>query len=310
MFDLVLLGDVLAGTARLGTPIAFAALGGVIAERGGLYNIGLEGQILAGALGAAAGSFATGSVLIGLGCGIICGMISGIFLGYLSIRLRVNQLVGGIALNLLLAGLTAFLSRQIFGAQAGGARVKGFTQVEVPLLSDIPVLGPSLFSQDPLFYLLIVLAVVAWYWLMKSHKGLDFRAVGENPKAADLAGVPVFRIQYVAIAISGGMAAIAGSHLVLSQVYVFAEGMSAGKGFIALAAIILGRWSPIGAVFAALFFGFCDAVQFKLQFTSPEVPYQLFLILPYVASLIALVFLGAKASAPASVGLPYDREHR
>ncbi len=310
MFDLVLWGDVLAATARLGTPIAFAALGGVIAERGGLYNIGLEGQILAGALGAAAGSFATGSALIGLGCGVFCGLISGVFLGYLSIHLRINQLVGGIALNLLLAGLTAFLSRQIFGAQAGGARVDGFTQIKIPLLSDVPILGPSLFSQDPLFYLLIGLVVVVWCWLMKSDKGLDLRAVGENPKAADLAGVPVFRMQYIAIAISGAMAAIAGAHLVLSQVYVFAEGMSAGKGFIALAAIILGRWSPVGAVCAALFFGFCDAVQFKLQFTSPEVPYQLFLILPYVVSLIALVVLGAKARAPASVGLPYDREHR
>jgi len=310
MFDLVLFGDVLAGTARLGTPIAFAALGGVIAERGGLYNIGLEGQILAGALGAAAGSFATGSALIGLGCGVICGLISGLFLGYMSIRLRINQLVGGIALNLLLAGLTAFLSRQIFGAQAGGARVEGFTQIHIPQLSDIPVLGPSLFSQDPLFYLLIGVAILAWYWLMNSHKGLDLRAVGEHPKAADLAGVPVFRMQYLAISVSGALAALAGVHLVLSQVYVFAEGMSAGKGFIALAAIILGRWSPIGAVLAALFFGFCDAAQFKLQFSSPEVPYQLFLILPYIASLIALVILGSKASAPASVGLPYDREHR
>ncbi|MDP5218719.1 ABC transporter permease [Ruegeria sp. 2205SS24-7] len=310
MIDLVLLGDVLAGTARLGTPIAFAALGGVIAERGGLYNIGLEGQILAGALGAAAGSFATGSAMIGLGCGIICGLISGLLLGYMSIRLRINQLVGGIALNLLLAGLTAFLSRQIFGAQAGGARVNGFSQINIPFLSDLPVVGPSLFSQDPLFYLLIGLAIAAWFWLMKSHKGLDLRAVGENPKAADLAGVPVFRMQYLAIAVSGALAALAGVQLVLSQVYVFAEGMSAGKGFIALAAIILGRWSPIGAICAALFFGFCDAVQFKLQFTSPEIPYQLFLILPYLASLVALVVLGAKASAPASVGLPYDREHR
>ena len=310
MIDLVLLGDVLAGTARLGTPIAFAALGGVIAERGGLYNIGLEGQILAGALGAAAGSFATGSAMIGLGCGIICGLISGLLLGYMSIRMRINQLVGGIALNLLLAGLTAFLSRQIFGAQAGGARVNGFSQVDLPILSDLPVVGSSLFSQDPLFYLLIGLAIAAWFWLMKFHKGLDLRAVGENPKAADLAGVPIFRMQYLAIAVSGSCAALAGAHLVLSQVYVFAEGMSAGKGFIALAAIILGRWSPIGAICAALFFGFCDAVQFKLQFTSPEIPYQLFLILPYLASLIALVVLGAKASAPASVGLPYDREHR
>ncbi|MES0884385.1 ABC transporter permease [Roseibium sp. SCP14] len=304
------LGDVLASSVRLGIPIAFAALGGVFAERSGTYNIGLEGMILAGALGAAAGSFMTGSPLVGLGAGIICGVFSGLLLGVMAIHYKVNQLVAGIAINLLLVGLTAFLSRLIFGDMAGGARVEGFGTINLAFLSEIPIIGPALFSQDPLFYLLIALAVGGWFWLFRTNSGLDLRAVGENPRAADVAGVPVFPFRYTAIAVSGAIAALGGVHLVLSQVYLFAEGMSAGKGFIALAAIILGRWSPVGAVLAAFFFGFCDAMQLRLQFSNPDVPYQAFLIIPYVASLVALVGFVGKVRAPAAVGLEYDREKR
>jgi simple sugar transport system permease protein len=271
--DTTLISDVLASSVRLGTPIAFAALGGVFAERSGTYNVALEG-----------------------------GMLTGLLLGGLVIRLRVNQLVAGLAVNILVGGLTAFGARLVFGDMVGGARVAGFSTFEIPVLSSLPIIGDALFAQDPLFYLLILLGGLSWWWMFRSNAGLDFRAVGENPRAADVAGVPVFRFKYVALAISGAMAALGGMHLVLSQVYVFTEGMSAGKGFIALAAIILGRWSPAGAIAAALLFGFFDAVQFKLQFSNPEVPYQLFLILPYVASLAALIFLVGKTRAPASVG--------
>ena len=304
------LGDLLASSIRLGIPIAFAALGGVFAERSGTYNIGLEGMILAGALGAAVGSFVTGSPIVGLGAGILCGLLSGFLLGILTIRFKVNQLVAGIAVNLLLAGFTAFLSRIVFGDMAGGARVEGFRMLDLGLLSEIPVIGPALFSQDPLFYLLAALTVSGWFWLFRTNAGLDLRAVGENPRAADVAGVPVFTYRFAAIAVSGAIAALGGVHLVLSQVYLFAEGMSAGKGFIALAAIILGRWSPAGAVIAAFFFGFCDAMQLRLQFSNPDVPYQVFLIIPYVASLIALVGFVGKVRAPAAIGLAYDREKR
>ncbi len=304
------LGDALASSVRLGIPIAFAALGGVFAERSGTYNIGLEGMLLAGALGAAAGSFATGSPIVGVGAGIICGAISGVLLGVLAIHYKVNQLVAGIAINLLLAGLTAFLSRLVFGDMAGGARVEGFGALDLGMLSDIPVFGPALFSQDPLFYILVLLAIGGWYWLFRTNSGLDLRAVGENPRAADVAGVPVFSYRYTAIAASGAVAALGGVHLVLAQVYLFAEGMSAGKGFIALAAIILGRWSPIGAILAAFFFGFCDALQLRLQFSNPDISYQVFLIIPYVASLVALIGFVGKVRAPAAVGLQYDREKR
>lgn len=304
------IGDILSSTLRLATPIAFAALGGVLAERGGVYNIGLEGMILAGALGAAAGSYATGSPMIGLLAGVSCGLISGLVLSLLAIRYRVNQLVAGIALNLVLAGLTAFLAKLVFGDRAGGARVDGFSAVGIRYLEDVPILGPVFFNQDPLIYLLFALIFFGSWWLFKSGPGLQLRSVGENPRAADSAGVAVFRYRYLAVIVSGGLAALGGCHLVLSQVYLFAEDMSAGKGFIALAAVILGRWSPIGALSAALLFGFFDAMQLRLQFASPDVPYQIFVILPYFVSLVALIGFVGLVRAPQSVGLAYDREQR
>jgi len=304
------LGDILSSSLRLATPIAFAALGGVFAERSGVYNIGLEGMILAGAFGAAAGAFVTGSPIAGLMVGVICGALGGALLAVLAIRFRVNQLVAGIAINLLLAGLTAFAARLVFGDRMGGAQVPGFSIIQLSTLSEIPVLGPVLFAQDPLVYLLLLLTGISSWWMFHTGKGLDLRAVGENPRAADSAGVPVFRVQYLAVILSGALAALGGCYIVLSQIYIFTEGMSAGKGFIALAAIILGRWSPGGALLAALFFGFCDAVQLRLQFANPEVPFQMFLILPYAASLIALVGIVGRVRAPAAVGQPYSREAR
>lgn len=308
--DINQLGELLSSSLRLGAPIAFAALGGVLAERSGVYNIALEGMILAGALGAAAGSFATGSPMIGLLCGVLCGVVGGALLSVLTIRHRVNQLVAGIALNLVLAGLTAFLARLVFGDGAGGTQVAGLSALRIPVLADIPVIGRLLFNQDPLIYLLFLLAIAGSWWLFRTNRGRELRAVGENPRAADAAGIPVFPIRYGALIASCGLAALGGCHLVLAQVYLFSEGMSAGKGFIALAAVILGRWSPLGALSAALFFGFCDALQLRLQFASPDIPYQIFVILPYLASLIALIGLVGLVRAPASVGLAYDREGR
>lgn len=310
MIDLTFLATLLETTVRLATPIGFAALGGVLSERSGVYNIGLEGMILSGAFGAAAGAFLTGSALGGLAAGTAFGAAPGLTLALLSVTLRVNQLVAGIALNLLLLGLTAFLSRAVFGEGAGGTRVPGFGRLDLPVVSDLPLVGPALFGQDPLVPLLLILCAIAWVFLFRTGPGLDLRAVGENPRAADVAGVPVRRWRFAMVTASGALAALGGCHLVLSQVYSFSEGMSAGKGFIALAAIILGRWSPGGALLAALFFGLCDAAQLQLQFANPDVPYQAFLAVPYLASLAALVLLAGRARAPAAVGRPYDREAR
>ncbi|MGH1441137.1 MAG: ABC transporter permease [Cellvibrionaceae bacterium] len=309
-FDMVFLTDFMASSLRLAVPIAFAALAGVIAERSGVYNVGLEGMILAGAFGAATGAYLSGIASVGLVFGLLLGGLGGLILSILTVSLRVNQLVAGIAINLFFAGLTAFLARQIFGADMGQTSVAGYEPIAIPWLSSLPIIGKSFFNQDPIVYGLYLLVPFIVWFFYKTQLGLNLRATGENPRAADSAGVAVFSMRYMAVTISGMLAAVGGCHLVLSQIHLFTEDMSAGKGYIALAAIILGRWNPLLAVVAALFFGLCDAAQLRLQFEHPDVPYQIFLILPYLVSILALIGLVGAVRAPEALGKPYDRESR
>jgi general nucleoside transport system permease protein len=310
LLDPVLLADFLATALRLSVPLVFAAVGGLIAERSGVFNIALEGMMLAGAFGAAVGAFLAGAAPPGLLLGLLLGGLGGLLLAILGVSLKVNQIVAGIAINLLALGLTSFLARQVFGMDATTRALAGFQPVEIPFLADIPVLGPVLFQQDPVVYLMYLTVPLAHWLLFHTPWGLAVRATGESPSAADAAGVPVFRIRYTCVVASGLLAALGGCYLLLSQVHLFTEHMSAGKGFIALAALILGRWTPLGALLACLFFGFCDALQLRLQFANPQVPYQIFVILPYVASILALIGFYGRVRPPAAVGVPYDRESR
>ena len=306
--DPALLTDFLRTTVRLAVPLVFAAVGGVLSERSGVYNIGLEGMMLAGAFGAAVGAFFFDSALMGLVVGATTGMLAALILAVLGVSLGVNQIVTGIAINLLTVGLTSFLSRVVFGAQANTLELDGFRPLAIPGLVAIPVLGSVLFGQDALVYLMYVI-VVAMYWMMfKTPWGLAIRAVGENPRAADTAGISVVGVRYACVLGSGALAGMGGCFLVLSQVFLFSENMSAGKGFIALAAVILGRWNPVGALLACVLFGFFDALQLRLQFMNPETPYQIFVMLPYLVSILALVGLVGKPTPPAAAGLPYKRE--
>jgi ABC-type uncharacterized transport system permease subunit len=308
--DLASVVDVLRTSLRLSIPIAFASIGGVLSERSGIYNIGIEGMMLAGAFGAALGVFLTGMPVMGLLVGILIGMFGALALAYLAIALGINQIVCGIAINILFLGLTSFFARLIFGHGATTTTLAGFHAVAIPGLAGIPLIGPVLFHQDPLVYLLYVAAPIVYLVLYRTTWGLNIRATGENPGAADAAGVPIFAVRYSCVLASGALAGIGGAYIVLSQVFVFTEHMSAGKGFIALAAVILGRWDPLGAVAASLFFGFCDALQLRLQFANPSVPYQIFVALPYVASILALVWFYGRVKPPAAVGLIYRRESK
>jgi simple sugar transport system permease protein len=227
----------------------------------------------------------------------------------LTVWLRSDQLVSGIAVNLFCAGLTAFLSRLVFG-EKGSITLPGLVPIPLPALVDVPVLGPSIFRQDALAYLLLVVGCISSWLLYRTHAGLALRATGESPRAADSAGVSVRKLRTLAVVASSALASLGGAHLVLAQIHLFAENMSGGRGFLALAIVILGRWSPGGAVLAAAFFGVCEAAQLSLQFTHPAVPYQLFLMLPYLASIAALVGLAGRSRAPEAVGKPYDRESR
>ncbi|MEH6578206.1 MAG: ABC transporter permease [Amphritea sp.] len=305
--DINQLSDLLASTLRMSVPLIFAAIGGVIAERAGVYNISLEGCILGGCFGAALGTYMTGSPVFGIVAALLCAGSAGVLLSVLGVSLGVNQIVAGIAINILVLGLTSFLARIAFGLDATTMSLPGFEPIAIPLFSDIPIIGPVLFNQDVLVYLMYVTVPVAWWVMYRTPWGLNIRSIGEYPRAADTAGINVIKVRYLAVIASCMLAGLGGAYIVLSQVFVFTEHMSAGKGFIALAALILGRWNPLGALFAALFFGLCDAMQLRLQFSSPDVPYQLFSMVPYMASILALVLLSGKVRPPADIGNKFER---
>lgn len=300
--------ELLGSSFRLSVPLIFAALGGLLCERSGVFNVGLEALLLIGAFGAALGAFHTGSPVVGLAVGIACGVLAASCLAVMTVSLGVNQIVAGVALNIFALGIVAYLARIVIGADAATKLLTGFHPVPIPILAGVPLLGPVLFKHDALAYLLYLMVPALWWLLYKTSWGLGIRAVGHNPRAADTAGLSVQAIRYSCVIAGGALAAVGGCYLVLSQVFVFTEHMSAGKGFIALAAIILGRWHPGGAVLACLLFGLSDALQLRLQFSAPEVPYQLFTMLPYVASIAALVLFAGNKVAPQAVGKFYDRE--
>ena len=314
MLEIFLNPDLLTGflksSVQLSVPILFAALAGVLCERCGVFNIALEGAILVGAFGSALGAYLTGSAAGGLLLGMSSGVLLGVLLATMAVGLHTNQFVAGIALNILAFGLTAYLAREIFGAEASLLELSGFEPIALPLLSAIPLIGPALFNQDLLFYLAFILVPVSYFFLFRTRWGLIVTATGEEPRAVDAAGISVFSVRFVAVSLACGVASLGGVYLVLSQIFLFTENMSAGKGFIALAAVILGRWSPVGAMFACFLFGFFDSLQLRLQFVNPDIPNQLFAALPYLVAIAAIIGALGKSRMPAMVGYPYDREQR
>jgi simple sugar transport system permease protein len=314
MFDFLTnpaqLAEVLSTALRLSIPLIFAAMGGLLCERAGVFNIALEGQILFGAFGAAVGAYFLGSALGGLCVAVGFGLLSGLLLAILGITLRVNQIVVGIAIILFAVGFTSFMSRLLFPGGGNSLTLEGFGRLEIPLLKDIPILGGVLFAQNGLVYAALLLVFAVHFLLFRTRIGMSIRAVGEAPAAADAAGIHVVGIRYACVLVGSAMAALGGAYLVLTQVLLFSDNMSAGKGFIALAAIVLGRWQPKIAFLACLLFGLFDAIQLRLQFNNPEIPFQVFAALPYLVAILALVGLMGRATPPSSIGQPYDREMR
>jgi simple sugar transport system permease protein len=314
MFDFLMnpvqLAEVLSTALRLSIPLVFAAMGGLLCERAGVFNIALEGQILFGAFGAAVGAYFLGSAVGGLFVAIGFGLATGLLLAILGITLRVNQIVVGIAIILFAIGFTSFMSRLLFPGGGNTLTLEGFGRIAIPVLQDIPILGGVLFAQNGLVYAALLLVFAVHFLLFRTRVGMSIRAVGEAPAAADSAGIHVIRVRYACVLIGSAMAALGGAYLVLTQVLLFSDNMSAGKGFIALAAIVLGRWQPAIAFLACLLFGLFDAIQLRLQFNNPEIPFQVFAALPYLVAILALVGLMGRANPPSSIGQPYDREMR
>ncbi|MEL6138801.1 MAG: ABC transporter permease, partial [Cyanobacteria bacterium J06628_6] len=274
-------------------------------ERSGILNIGLEGMMLTGAFTSAAVALGIGEPWVAIAIACIVSAGAGLLHAYLCVSLRVNQLVSGLAINLTAAGLTTYGARLLF--DTGTVELPGIESVRIPILADIPLLG-VLFSQDVLFYLLMVLLPLTTYGLFHTRWGLSLRAVGNVPQAADTAGVSVVRVRYASVILCGGLCGLAGAYLALVHVGFFTENMSAGKGFIALAALIFGRWHPVATFFACLLFGATEALQLRIQAFGLEIPYQFLAMLPYVTALLALAGIAGNAVPPAALGLPYTKE--
>jgi ABC-type uncharacterized transport system permease subunit len=300
------LGTLLASTIRNATPLIFAALGGMFSERSGVVNIGLEGLMLISAFAGVVGAFLSGSALVGLGFGLAAGLLFALIHALMCITFEADQIISGTAINLLALGGTGFLMVLIFGSGGTSPRVSGFKEVAIPLLSDIPLIGPALFNQSLLVYLMYALIPITWFVVFRTPFGLRLRATGEVPEAVDTAGVSVARMRYYGVALSGLLAALGGVYLSMGILSAFTENMTVGRGFIALAALIFGRWNPIGAAGAALLFGFGLAVSFQVP--QEAVPIEFIQMLPYVLTIVGLAGFGGRAIAPAAIGRPYRKE--
>lgn len=300
--------SLLQSTVTMAVPLLLAALGELLAERAGIINIGLEGMLLTGAFAAMVVTFATASPLLGLAAAWGAGLVLAALFAYVVVVHSANQVVVGTALNLLAIGLTGVAYRATFGVTGAALTVTGFPPVAVPLLSSLPVIGPSLLSQSALGYLAFALVPLVAFGLYGTIPGLKLRMVGENPRAAEAQGVAVRLTQTLALMGCGTLAATAGAYLAVAYAHTFVEGMSAGRGFVALAIVIFGRWSPWGILGAALLFGLATALQFHVQALGLAIPYQFLLMLPYVLTLLVLAGYAGTTRAPAALGVPLDQE--
>lgn len=294
----------LQATVRMAAPLTFTAVGETYGERAGVINIGLEGLMLIGAVTAYAVAFASGSIWLGVLAAGLAALVFGVLFGVVTITLGANQIVTGAALNLVGLGLSSFIYRAFFGTVTDRA-IQPLETVKIPVLSQIPVLGPVLFEQNLLVYAALLLAPLATWVLNRTMLGLAIRSVGEHPKATATAGLSVIGLRYGAVAFGALLAGVGGAYLSVAYANQFVENMVAGRGFIALAIVVFGRWSPLGALWASLLFGFTFALQLRLQAANIQIAYQFLQILPYVATIVAMILLRGQSAQPKALGIPY-----
>ncbi len=296
------LADFLEASVRSATPLLLAALGETVVERSGIINVGLEGSIIVGCLAGL-----TAATTLGPEAGLVVAGIGGLAIATIfaavAIGLAADQIIAGTAITMLGLGLTSTLYRVIYGDAGAALSAPTLDAVGIPILEQIPFLGAALFHQPLPTYVAMLLVPTVWWWLYRTQSGLSLRASGENPAAALASGVAPRRVQTLAVLFGGLCGGLAGGTIVLAQVGTFAEGMSAGRGFVAIAIVALGRWHPVGAMLAALLFGMASALQFLFQALDLDVPYQIFLALPYLLTLLALALTRGRYSAPAALGV-------
>ncbi|MCS5512571.1 ABC transporter permease [Curtobacterium flaccumfaciens pv. betae] len=296
----------LLGALSLSVPLVFGALGGVISERVGVVNIAIEGQFLAGAFSSAMVASITGSPWVGLVAALVAGMLVSFVLAAFSIKYLVDQVIVGVVINAFISGLTGFLYSQVLSPNEETLNIGiRFPKVEIPLLHQIPVLGPVFFEQTVVVYLAYIAVAVVTFGLFKTRWGLRLRAVGEHPQAADTVGINVTSTRFWNVSLAGAIAGLGGAYFTLDAVGPFTKDMTAGAGYIALAAVIFGRWDPIKATLAALLFGFASNLQNTLGAIDSPVPSEFLLMLPYVVTIFAVAGLVGQSRGPAASGKPY-----
>ncbi|MBI2762247.1 MAG: ABC transporter permease [Chloroflexi bacterium] len=297
----------MSATVSFALPIVFAGLAAILAERSGVMNIGIEGIILLGAAATSIGGSLLGNPLAGIAIGVISGLLLGLLLAVLAIRYHVDQVIAGTVLNLAAAGITTFMYTRILQVKPDLNQPGLVGATPIPFLSEIPMIGPALFNGSFYLYAGYILIVIMQLAIYRTRWGLRLRAVGENPKAAATIGIDVLRIRYRALAMSGAVAGFAGSYLVVVSTGSFQIGMSAGIGFIGIAAMIFGGWNPVGVAGAALVFGFARSAESRLGTVGVDVPTVFLSILPYVVTIIVVAGLVGRVRGPSSVGQPYEQ---
>ena len=311
IFSEILTVGFFAAMIRIATPLIFATLGEMFTERGGVLNLGIEGIMVLGAMMGFTAAYFSGSLWLGILAAMAVGALAGLLMGLLTVSLGLSQHVSGLGVTLLCTGLAFFSYRLVFGQPSQPPSVEAFKTVPVPLLSDIPFVGPAVFDQFALVYFGFLLVPLAAFVLYRTSWGLNLRTVGENPHAAVAAGVGVSATRYQALIISGALMGVAGAYLSLAQFNAFTFGVISGRGWVCIALVVLGQWDPWRCAAAALLFGAVDALQLRLQSSGAiDLPYQFFLMLPFVVTIVAMAAFSRSARAPAALLVPFRREER
>ena len=301
--------SILSAAVSSGTPVLYAALGELVCERSGVLNLGVEGMMLVGAVSGFLTAVRTGSLAAGVLAALITGGLKGLIHAFMTITLKVNQVVSGLALTLFGTGLSGYLGKSMIGVPLPVT----FGQAPIPGLSSIPVIGTILFKHDLLVYLTYVVVPVLWFYLYRTRPGLHLRSVGESPETADALGVNVFAIRYASVTAGGMLAGLGGANLSLAYAPSWLENMTAGRGWIAVALVIFAVWDPFRAMLGAYLFGGIDALGFRIQVLGARIPSFFLKMMPYVFTIVVLIIVTATASrrssrAPEALGLPYERE--
>jgi ABC-type uncharacterized transport system permease subunit len=298
----------LASTIIAATPLALGAYCGIFCERSGVVNIGIEGMMLTAACISQIVAQYSGDLVLALIAGILTGGILAFLHAVISIRFKAEQIISGTVINILAVGLTGHLYQRYLAFGAGAPPSPGtFPKMPIPILKDIPILGPIFFQHQPIVYVMLILTFLTHFILFYTPWGLRTRAVGEHPRAADTVGINVYRVRYINVTLSGLIAGLAGCWFTLEWVGTFNLLMTGGKGFIALAAMIFGKWSPFGSFAAAVIFGFANALQINFQLNMPNIPYQFLTMAPYLLTMIVLAGVIGRAIPPAADGQPYEK---